>query len=343
MNLRPFLLIALTLLTACQREGWHGSIVQRAGVAFVTNEGTGVDAKTARESLRPLWTVGGTSAGASFARATWIDFDPAAGDVYVLDSDQQKITRLASDGSLLQQFGGRGEAPGQLSKSNRFAFLDGRLYVANNGNGRIEVLGPGGEVFPSVRLEEVPYPSEIYFANGRFVLARPFVPKGSYIYTYDRNFRFERAVRPGEPLLERLDMLRTHNTVCAAPDGLWIVYKLLNRIQKVGYDGRVILETSRDLDWKFPKDEKGRVIPEILVHRACAVDPAGNLYVVFSNPEDWKRGNDVYKFGPDGRLRQFAFTLPIHNISMMRFDRGGDLFFSDGKTLTKAKLERTNG
>ena len=335
------LLLSLTLCLACAQDGTQGTVVQRAGVAFVTNEGAGVDAKTA-ESLRPVWTVGDQPSETPFTYASSIDFD-AAGNVYVLDMREQKISRLGPDGRLLQRFGGRGEGPGQLSKSRRFAFVDGRLYVANKGNGRIEVLGPSGEVFPSIKVKEVEQPAEINWANGRFYLSKPFVPNGSFVYAYDRDFRLERDIRKADPIRESLDVLRSHNTVCAAPDGLWIIHMLLNRIQKVGYDGRVLLETSRELDWKFPKDEKGQVIPEILVHRACAVDPSGNLYVVYSNPKDWKRGNDVYKFGPDGRLRQFAFTLPIKNISTMRFDRNGDLFFTDGKILTRARLERTNG
>lgn len=330
------------MLLACGREGWHGSVVQRAGVAFVTNEGTGVDAKKTTETLRPLWTVGDQPPEPSFSHAAWVDFDPD-GNVYVLDSREQKFTTIAADGRVVRQFGECGENPGQLSKSRRFAFVDGRLYVANNGNGRIEVLGPTGEAFPPLELPEVKAPNEIYFAKGRFYLARPFVPDGSFIYAYDRDFRFQRDLRKGDPIGEKLDVLRSHNTVCVAPDGIWIIYMLLNRIQKVGFDGRVLVETSRDLDWEFPKDAKGRVIPEILVHRACAVDPTGNLYVVYSNPEDWKRGNDVYKFGTDGRLRQYAFKLPIHRVSMMRFDRKGDLFFSDGQTVTRARVERTNG
>jgi hypothetical protein len=48
----------------------------------------------------------------------------------------------------------------------------------------------------------------------------------------------------------------------------------------------------------------------------------------------------VFKFGPDGRLRQKAFTLPIFRATMLRFDGQGNLFFSDGKTLTKSRIER---
>jgi len=332
-------LLACTTWIAC-RGGWKGTVEERNGIQYVTNEGEGLDEGRVREELRTVWKVGGHPGQPPFSVVMWADFD-AEGNVYVLDYRQQTITKVGPDGRVAGQFGKRGQEPGELSKSRRFALVDSKLFFANEGNGRIEVLGTSGEVFPPVQLPEVRDPGEIYFAHQKFQVARRFVPNGSYVYTYDPSWKLDRALRPAEPQKDRMDVIRSHNTVCPGPDGLWIVHMLLNRIQKIGWDGRVLLETSRDLDWAFPKDEQGNVIPEILVHRACAVDPKGNLYVVYSNPEDWKRGNDVYKFGPDGRLLQKAFTLPVFNATMMRFDREGNLYVGDETSLTKAKIERT--
>lgn len=338
------LLVALAACAAwigCRRAegGWRGTVSERNGIRFVSNEGTGIDAERVREELRPLWTAGGEAPGQPrFQGVAWIDFDPA-GNIFALDLLQQKITKLAPDGRLLGQFGTRGEAAGQLSKSQRLAWANDRLYVANEGNGRIEVFGPSGETYPPIELPEVRTPSEVYYANQQFYVTRRFVSNGSFVYAYDQRWKLGRTLRPADAQTDPLDYLRSHNTVCAAPDGLWIVYLLLNRIQKVGWDGRVLLETSRELDFEIPQ-RQGRDIPEILVSRACAVDPGGNLYVIYSNPQNWKRGNDVFKFGPDGRLRQKAFTLPIFRATMLRFDGQGNLFFSDGKTLTKSRIER---
>jgi hypothetical protein len=300
---------------------------------------------TPRETLKPLWTVGSAKGGAgqpSFATLIWADFDPA-GKIFALDHSDQRITRLTADGRVEAQFGGRGMGPGGLSKAQRFAWAGGRLYVANLGNGRIEVLGPSGEVFPSVQLADVADPGELYFARDTFFVERRFVPSGYTVYAYDRNWKLERGLGRSESVPNRVEVLRTHNTVCAAPDGVWIIYMLLNRIVKVGFDGKVLFETSRDLNFPIPKDKDGREIPEILIHRACAADPAGNLYVIYSNPDDWKRGNDVYEFGPDGHLRGKAFTLPIHNATFIRFDGQGNFYYSDGPTLTKARIERREG
>ncbi|HYK03519.1 MAG TPA: hypothetical protein VE974_17310 [Thermoanaerobaculia bacterium] len=335
------LLVACSTWTACRRaEGqWRGSVEQKGGTKVVSNEGEGLDAGKVREELRPIWKIGGQPGQPVFSLVMWVELD-AAGNAYVLDYRPQQITKLTPNGTVAGQFGTRGEQPGGLSKSRRMVWVDKKLYFANEGNGRIEVLGENGEVFPPVELPQVKNPGEIFFANDQFYVSRRFVPDGSFIHAYDRSWKLSRAIRPAAPMADRLDVIRSHNTVCTAPDGIWILHMLLNQIVKVGWDGQVLLETSRDLDWNFPKDEKGRVIPELLVHRACAVDPAGNLYVIYSNPEDWKRGNDVYKFAPDGRLRQKAFTLPVHNASMMRFDREGNFYFADGTSLTKAKIER---
>src|SRR4028119_1778492 len=107
-----------------RRRGVPPPSGRRAGVALVTSEGTGVDATKTAEAIRPLWTLGDRPSEPTFSYATWVDFDPA-GNVYVLDSLAQKFTRLTSDGRVLQQFGERGEKPGQLSKRRRLARGDG--------------------------------------------------------------------------------------------------------------------------------------------------------------------------------------------------------------------------
>jgi hypothetical protein len=331
--------LSLMLATGCVRA--KAEITERDGVKLVSNTSEGVDANHARETLHTIWkSAGSTQSGqAPFQAVLWAESD-AQGNVYALDHVGQRVTKLDRNGRVVGQFAGNGEANGQLSKCERFTWADGRLYFANGGNGRIEVLSEAGEALPPIHLPDVKAPGEIFFSNGNFIVSKRFARDGSYAYVYGRDWKVQRGLRKTDPIADNVDILRTHNSVCPGPDGLWVVSMLQNRIEKYAWDGRKLLETSRGLDWTFPKDAKGRVIPEILVHRACTVDPSGNLYVVYSNPENWKRGNEVYKFASDGRLLQKAFELPILSATMIRFDRDGSFLYSDGRTLTKANVER---
>lgn len=329
-------LLCALVIHGCVRA--KAEVKVRDGVRVVLNSSEGDNADAKREVLHTIWKSSG-AAQSPFEAVLWADSD-ASGNLYVLDHASQRVTKLSRDGRVVAQFAGAGEGNGQLSKSSRLAWGDGRIYVANEGNGRIEVLSDAGQPLPSIQLPDVAKPGEVFFANNAFLVSRRFVKDGSYAYVYGRDWKLQHGVRKADPMVDRFDLLRSHNSVCPAPDGVWILSMLQNRIEKFAWDGRKILETSRDLDWKFPKDDNGRVIPEILVHRACTVDSSGNLYVVYSNPENWKRGNDVYKYAPDGRLLQKAFELPILNATMIRFDRDGSFLYSDGRTLTKASVER---
>ncbi|HEX2834707.1 MAG TPA: hypothetical protein VHW00_16970 [Thermoanaerobaculia bacterium] len=339
IGLALLLPLSLMLASGCIRA--KAEVTERDGVRVVSNSAEGDERDRPHERLHTLWKTTGTNVAGQpgFEAALWADSD-RGGNIYVLDHATQRITKLDASGRVLGQLAGRGEKPGQLSKSERFTWSDGYLYVANGGNGRIEVLRDSGEALPPIQLSEVKAPGEIYVANGNFVVGKRFARDGSYAYVYTPDWKVRSGLRKTDPIAAPIDILRTHNTTCPSSDGLWILSMLENRIEKYGWDGRKLLETSRDLDWDFPKDARGRVLPELLVHRACTVDRAGNLYVVYSNPENWKRGNEVYKFAPDGRLLQKAFELPILNATMIRFDRDGNLLYSDGRTLTKASVER---
>ncbi len=69
--------------------------------------------------------------------------DPVNGRVYVADTHQHQIKVFDDAGNVLATLGSgqRSEAPGEFNSPTHLAFADGKLYVADTLNARIQVLG----------------------------------------------------------------------------------------------------------------------------------------------------------------------------------------------------------
>jgi DNA-binding beta-propeller fold protein YncE len=69
------------------------------------------------------------------------------GDVYVTDGEgrNDRVVRFAADGSYVTEWGTSGTGPGQFDNPHDIA-LDarGRVFVADRGNGRIQLFDPSG-------------------------------------------------------------------------------------------------------------------------------------------------------------------------------------------------------
>ncbi|RMG30543.1 MAG: hypothetical protein D6732_16095 [Methanobacteriota archaeon] len=342
INLILMLLLGSFVLQSCGKtDEWKGSPTKEKDYIVITNEGKGLFEGKRHEKLKILKTIGAAAGEESdiFGYITWVDFD-TAGNIYVLDKIDQVVTKLSPQGQVLLQFGGKGNGPGELAGCNMFTWAEGRLYFANAENGRIEVFDEQGGNLPAIKLSEVTRPEKIHFRKGCFYVGKHSISSEQFtLYKYDRNWNLIAALLKPSEINRPYDILRNINYTRIGDDAIWIVYFVDNKIRKIDLDGNLIFETSRKLNWDLPRESNGKIIPEYPIHRVCDVDPDGNLYVIYSNPENWKRANDVYKYGADGRLHGKAFTLPVDHATMVRFDREGNFYFSDGPTLFIAKIQ----
>ena len=86
------------------------------------------------------WGSYGTGPG-QFNQPFGIAVD-AAGNVYVSDTENNRVQVFTNDGAFLQQWGGYGYAPGQFYRPTAVAVgPDGRIYVSDAWNNRIQVFG----------------------------------------------------------------------------------------------------------------------------------------------------------------------------------------------------------
>jgi sugar lactone lactonase YvrE len=69
----------------------------------------------------------------------------ASGNVYVSDSDNNRIQKFTSSGSFVKRWGGYGQAEGELSTPQGIAVdSSGNIYVADSGNSRIQKFTSNG-------------------------------------------------------------------------------------------------------------------------------------------------------------------------------------------------------
>jgi DNA-binding beta-propeller fold protein YncE len=80
-----------------------------------------------------------------FNEPTDVAFGPT-GDIYISDGyNNTRVIHLSHDGAFLGQWGAPGRAPGQFNTPHSIAVdANGRVYVADRGNLRIQVFQPDG-------------------------------------------------------------------------------------------------------------------------------------------------------------------------------------------------------
>lgn len=76
-----------------------------------------------------------------------VGIDPVSGDIYVGDYEADIMQKSTSTGTPLFDFGTTGSAPGEFQGAWGIATdSDGRVYVADTGNQRVQVFSPEGAV-----------------------------------------------------------------------------------------------------------------------------------------------------------------------------------------------------
>ena len=77
---------------------------------------------------------------AELARPTGVARDPRSGRIYVSDTRRHQIVVFDGDGRFLDNWGQPGDEPGRFNAPTYLCLAEGRLYVADTLNSRIQVL-----------------------------------------------------------------------------------------------------------------------------------------------------------------------------------------------------------
>lgn len=107
-----------------------------------------------------------------FARPTAIAFAPN-GDVLVADGyDNARVARFTKEGRFVSEWGTRGIGPGQFQTPHGIATgANGRVYVADRENGRIQVFDAAGSFVAEWKGEAIGRPWALAVGPDGFVYA----------------------------------------------------------------------------------------------------------------------------------------------------------------------------
>ena len=226
----------------------------------------------------------------------------ANGDVYVVDTANNRIQEFSSSGGYLTQFGKEGKENVQFKKPEGIAIgPNGDVYVADTGNSRIQILTEsGGYVgkITEVKGEKLKEPIGVAVAsNGDIyvLLKAPFPEETGKNYVYELNEKYEvlgkfgKKYNPGGCLDGFLETPRgiavaSNGDLYVADTGNDCIAEFNPEGESVRYFGK---EGSGEGQFKEPK--------------GVAVAPNGDVYVADTG------NNRVEEFSESGSyLGQFA-------------------------------------
>ena len=153
-----------------------------------------------------------------FRQPTDVAFNPA-GDIFISDGYiNSRIAKADRDGNWIKSWGNRGNNPGEFNTPHNIAAdSQGRIYVADRGNRRIQVFDSEGNFLRMITID-VPFDEN----------ARPAIGNKPDLKTYQQVLTFV----PGAPW-----------TVCITPPPNEVLYTsdaYPGRVYKLTLDGKVL-------------------------------------------------------------------------------------------------------
>lgn len=117
----------------------------------------------------------------AFYRPAALGFD-FEGNLFVLDSGNHRVQVFSPDGAFVRTMGEPGEGPGQLADpQGMFVHPDGRVWIADTRNRRLQRFSATGEMLPGISLDF--FPIDVIAAPDRIFVLR--MPQANLVYGPD--------------------------------------------------------------------------------------------------------------------------------------------------------------
>jgi hypothetical protein len=140
----------------------RSAAIALAAVFVAVASPSGQGAEIRRLTARDIKTDFRTDPEAAFGRPASISHD--AGAIYVVDAEAHEVRTFSKAGVFLGTLGRKGRGPGEFDTPADLCAQDGRLFVADRFNGRVQILDRTGKYLGGFK---VPFdPDQIQILDG---------------------------------------------------------------------------------------------------------------------------------------------------------------------------------
>lgn len=281
-----------------------------------------------RYPVRDVKTDFRTDAQAMFGRPVSISHD--AETIYIVDAEAHEIRAYSKAGRFLRSIGRKGQAPGEFDSPSDLAPRNGRLFVADKLNNRIQIMDGTGRYLGGFK---VPFsPDQIRALDGG-TIAVTHLPLGisgseSMVHCYSESGKLIWEGMPSYTSGDRtFDAFRNlHVMVGGGANELYLVRKSDdNAIRRFDATGRTLAPIKVPAEYAFktitlPLPGPNRVLKAFCWDAAFDGKRIGLLAPDYTEDGDIGPGRRIYLVGLDGDLSGFI-ELPV---VVRKFDLDGD-------------------
>lgn len=169
--------------------------------------------------------------------------------IYVVDSELNDVAMFTIEGKYKGSFGRKGSDAGELNSPQGIAYHDGILYVADSGNGRIQLYGNNGVFLNTFEIDRAPANKSAKEKDLPYQLNKPKAvaidPAGRMVYVLDADsslFSENTSVKiygADGTFLKQLPKDGKPAAISAVSDGLYVADRDGFDIQKYDLSGKL--------------------------------------------------------------------------------------------------------